>query len=92
VNLVYTDDAAQDLAAIVEYGVGEGFPDPIGYVNALSERLRALAAQPLLGRKGRLASTRELVLAGTPYIAVYRVEGGSIIVVRVLHGAQQWRG
>jgi toxin ParE1/3/4 len=49
-----------------------------------------LLDHPDLGRKGRVKGTRELVIAGTPFIAVYRVLGERIEIFRFLHGAQQW--
>lgn len=49
-----------------------------------------LASHPYLGRIGREAMTRELVVAGTPYILVYQVRVDRVEVVRVLHGAQRW--
>ena len=54
------------------------------------ERIDSLTAFPLLGRPGRAADTRELVIPGLPYLAVYRVKGDVIEVSRVLHGAQKW--
>ncbi|MEQ1949808.1 type II toxin-antitoxin system RelE/ParE family toxin [Mesorhizobium sp. CN2-181] len=44
---------------------------------------------PMLGRAGRLAGTRELVIATTPYIVVYYTNG-VVVLLRVLHGAQKW--
>jgi plasmid stabilization system protein ParE len=49
-----------------------------------------LADFPQLGRVGRIAGTRELVIAGTPYIAAYAVLDGAIAVFAILHGAQRW--
>ena len=49
-----------------------------------------LLDHPNLGRKGRVKGTRELIIAGTPFIAVYRLLGGRIEIFRFLHGAQQW--
>jgi len=49
-----------------------------------------LSDNPALGRTGRVRGTRELVIAGTPYIVAYRVRGEVAQVLRVLRGAQQW--
>lgn len=58
------------------------------------QRIRAsverLASSPSLGRAGRVAGTRELVIVGTPYIVPYRVRGDVIQIITVLHGAQRW--
>lgn len=49
-----------------------------------------LADFPELDRTGGKADTRELVFSGLPYIAIYRIGGNGIEVLRILHGAQQW--
>ena len=45
---------------------------------------------PELGRPGRVAGTRELVVRGSPYLAVYELYGPDVAILRVLHGAQLW--
>jgi addiction module RelE/StbE family toxin len=58
------------------------------------ERIRAavmrLAVSPALGRPGRVADTRELVIPRTPYIVPYRVKGDVVQIITILHGAQRW--
>ena len=49
-----------------------------------------LADHPAMGRPGRVAGTRGLVVVRTPYIVVYRIEASVVVVLRVLHGAQCW--
>lgn len=44
---------------------------------------------PHSGRIGRLPGTRELVVARTSLLVVYRMME-YIELIRVLHGAQQW--
>ncbi len=56
----------------------------------IATRVEGLAAFPSSGRPGRVEGTRELVIAGTPYIAIYRVDGGVTHVLRILHGARLW--
>ena len=58
------------------------------------EQIRAtvmrLTALPALGRPGRVAGTRELVIPDTPYIIPYRVKGDVVQIITILHGAQRW--
>ncbi len=51
------------------------------------ERLRQL---PSMGRPGRVPSTRELVVPGTPLILPYTVTDRGVEVVALLHGAWTW--
>lgn len=46
-----------------------------------------LPESPEIGRPGRVSGTRELVITGTPFIVPYRVQGHTIQVLRVYHGA-----
>jgi len=47
---------------------------------------------PRMGRIGRIAGTRELVLSGTPYVVIYDLRNmdEQIYILRVLHGARRW--
>lgn len=47
------------------------------------EATAMLGRFPNLGREGRQAGTRELVLAGTPYVLIYRIEQRSLIIVHI---------
>ncbi len=49
-----------------------------------------LTTQPKMGRIGRVRGTRELVISHTPFIAIYRIEGERIEILRFLHGSQKW--
>ena len=48
-----------------------------------------LAAQPNLGRPGRVPNTRELVVVKTRYIVPYRVRRDSVEVLRVFHTSRR---
>jgi toxin ParE1/3/4 len=60
------------------------------------DRIDALVSQlldhPQIGRPGRVKGTRELVIGGTPFIAVYRYRPRAkrIELIRLLHGAQRY--
>lgn len=62
--------------------------------DALSRRIEEvvgrLAHFPEMGRTGRRASTRELVVASTNFIVAFRVTAESIDIIAVLHGARRW--
>jgi toxin ParE1/3/4 len=58
--------------------------------DAIEAAVSRLADYPEIGRLGRVRGTFELVIAKTPLIVVYRVEITSVVILRVLHGAQRW--
>ena len=56
----------------------------------IREAIAGLVCFPDRGRPGRVAGTRELVISGAPFIAVYRVGGGNVDVLAILHSARRW--
>ena len=59
-------------------------------VRTIYEAPSLLLDFPLRGRPGKKAGTRELVMPSLPYVIVYTVRDDVVVVVRILHGAQQW--
>jgi toxin ParE1/3/4 len=51
-----------------------------------------LADQPGMGRPGRVAGTRELVISGLPNILPYVKKGSAVIILRVMHASMKWPG
>jgi len=49
-----------------------------------------LPTYPEIGRDGRAYDTRELVIVGTKFVAIYQMIEETVYILRVLHGAQQW--
>lgn len=45
---------------------------------------------PISGRTGRKLGTRELVISKTPFIAIFRTNGKTIEILRLLHSSQEW--
>ena len=83
-------DAGSDLDSIEEY---IGRDNPEAAFRTLAEIIRQaeiLTEHPGIGRPGRVEGTRELVIAGLPYIVVYLHRGDTVAVLRVLHGAMKW--
>ena len=56
----------------------------------IANQVQQLMAFPLLGRPGRVAGTRELVISNTPFIVAYKVQAQNIVVLALYHGAQRW--
>ncbi len=49
--------------------------------------VEALRNHPYLGRAGAEPNIRELVIGGTPYIVLYRVQGRRVTIDTIWHGA-----
>lgn len=82
--------AQADLVALLEY-IAADSPDAAYRVHdELLNQIEILEKYPAAGRPGRVRGTRELVMTGLAYIAAYRVAGGRVTILRVLHGARKW--
>jgi len=90
VRIDWSPAAHRDLLQIIRH-IAQDDPDTAYKIlEAIEERTSLLSDNPALGRVGRVRGTRELVVAGTPYIVAYRVRGEAVQVLRVLRGAQRW--
>ena len=83
--------ALHDLRSAEEYIAGDNAAAAAKMASRVQEAVEYLADNPHIGRPGRLDSTRELVVSGTPFIVVYCVHEGIVYVLRVLHHARKWR-
>ncbi len=90
-KIAWSVEALDDLESLRNF-IGEDSPtaarDMALRIIAAVERL--LEPHPQIGRPGRIAGTRELVVAQTPYIVPYRIDAGTISVLRVFHAARRW--
>ena len=86
----WSPEAADDLERIV---IRVRQDNPRGarqLADTIYQRCADLRLFPNRGRRGRVAGTRELVLAPLPFIVVYRVKAEAVEIVRIYHGAQNW--
>jgi len=57
---------------------------------AVVRAIEQLVHFPEMGRPGRVAGTRELVILGTPLIVAYGLQRDTVSILAVLHGARRW--
>jgi toxin ParE1/3/4 len=88
--VVWRRQAEQDLQRIFDFILENNPAAAQRVAERIERRVAELQAHPRAGRRGRVAGTRELVVAGTPYIVAYRVKGRRIDILAVLHGARRW--
>lgn len=87
-SLVWQPRAKRHLEKIREYILQYNPMAAAGMAEQIVKSVGAIASFPQIGKAGRYPDTRELAVAGTPYIIVYRVRDGGVVVLAVLHGAQ----
>lgn len=88
--ILWQQGAIRDLDEVFEFIGTENPPAALGMCELIEKRVSQLAQHPYLGRQGRVANTRELVVAGTPFIVVYRTVQHQVDILAVLHSAQRW--
>jgi toxin ParE1/3/4 len=86
----WTTPASEQLLAACQY-IAEENPAAAAWVAGLIEKnTHLLAKHPRAGRAGRVPGTRELVIAGTPFIVAYSLAKNEIHILAVLHAARKW--
>jgi len=54
------------------------------------DAIKYLLTYPTMGRLGRVAKTRELIISSTPFIVIYQIRGSIIVVLRIFHASRKW--
>jgi toxin ParE1/3/4 len=87
-RIVWSETAIANLVDIRRY-VEQDKPEAARRLALrIVSSVERLANHPHLGRPGREPGTRELIVAGTPYVVPYRVYRGHLSILAVLHAAQ----
>ena len=89
-TIVWSPRAIGHLAHLRAYIARDNPKAANRIAGALLEAVERLAELPNLGRPGRVAGTRELVVAGTPYVIPYRLRADRLEVIAVFHARQKW--
>jgi len=89
-QIKWTRKALINLDNAVEYIARE---NPVAAQNAAQkiwDASQLLTNHPGIGRPGRVAGTRELVVKGLPFILPYAEDAGTIFILRVMHTSMIW--
>jgi toxin ParE1/3/4 len=79
-----------DLRRITDY-IGRDDPRAAARVaSRIFDEVMALDTMAHRGRSGEVDGTLELVFHPWPYIAVYRIIGEQVRILRIRHAAQDW--
>lgn len=83
-RIIWSAKAISNLVEIREY-VAQDKPEA---ARRLAEQIlfsaERLAKHPHLGNPGREPETRELIVAGTPYLIPYRIHRGQLAILAIL--------
>ena len=82
--------ALSHLLEIREYIARQRPPAAERIAAKIVETVDRLEHYPKIGRPGRVARTRELVVPGTPFLVAYTIIDDQARILAVLHGARQW--
>ncbi len=55
------------------------------------EAVGNLRDHPKIGRPGRIEDTRELVISGTPFVAIYDISPNRVEILHFYDGRQDWQ-
>ncbi|CAE6871461.1 hypothetical protein R69658_08176 [Paraburkholderia aspalathi] len=88
-RVVWTPEAEQDRDDVWDYIATDNVAAAARIDELFSDVVAQLADFPLLGRAGKIAGTRELVLHES-YRLVYEVEGETVWVLALVHTARRW--
>lgn len=89
-KLRYTPRARQDLADIHDYIAQDNPAAARRVIQIVREAAETLPQNPMMGRVGRVAETRELALLRFPFVLAYRVDAEEVHVLSVIHTARLW--
>ena len=90
-TVIWSPEALNDLAALRAYIAKDDPAAALRIALRISHNVETLLpANPRMGRPGRVPGTRELVIPKTPFVVPYRLQGSTIEVLRVHHGARRW--
>jgi addiction module RelE/StbE family toxin len=90
VKLHWASGANADLVEIFDHLIRENPNTASDVLDRIEEAALPLLDHPRLGRPGRVAGTRELVVGEFPYVLPYCIQQDTIVVLRVLHSARKW--
>ena len=88
-TLHWTLLATDHLRAAYEYVARDSIAAADRLLQRIVSATEILEKYPNIGRTGRADRTRELVIAGTPFIVVYRITE-EIQVLAVFHASRRW--
>ena len=88
-KLFWTLEAHQDRRDVRDYIARDNPVAAVALDEMVTQKARILLTHPALGRPGRIAGTRELIVHRN-YVLVYDVADEAVRILRLLHARRQW--
>ena len=94
-EVFWSKGALDDLNSVIQYIAAENPAAALSVISKIEKAGNALGNMAT-GRKGRVSGTYEKPVAGLAYIMAYAIEqrrdgGERVVVLRVIHGARDWK-
>jgi toxin ParE1/3/4 len=89
-TIKWTKQAIADVDNIYDFIAASDPQVARAMVDRIDRAITNLTLHPKMGRSGRVAGSRELVVAGTPYIVAYRLRSRTVELLGVIHAARRW--
>lgn len=90
VKVIWSRRAIRHLVHLREYIGKESEQNAMLVAGRILGAVDLLQTHPEIGRPGRVAGTRELVVLSTPYVVPYRIKRDRLELLAVFHGKQLW--
>jgi toxin ParE1/3/4 len=90
VKVVWSGPAQADLDDLVRYIAAVSVRAAFAQDELIRQAVARLSDHPRMGRPGVVDGTRELVISGTSYIAIYEVRDDACEILAIMHGARRW--
>ena len=90
-RIVWADEAKSELTEQIRYIAARDRDAAKRQRSRIHQAISNLRRTPRIGRPGAIADTRELVISGTPYLAIYEVTGDTVYILHLHHGRQNWQ-
>ena len=87
----WTEEALQHLREAYDYIQLDKPSAAARMADLIEGAANHLGLFPQMGRPSKRPGTRELAIAGTPFILVYRVKNSVLEILALYHGAQDWQ-
>ncbi len=89
-RIIWLEEAERDLDRIVEFMLQDDPHTALSVLSTIRDATQVLLEHPRIGRLGRVEGTRELVIAGLPYILPYQISSQEIRILAVMHTSRKW--